>query len=380
MYVCLSPNGRSQSQSDEAAMTLLVGTVKGVYTLQRSSLGGRWEMASRALADLHISSLLHETRSDTIFAGAHNGGGLFASTDGGKTWEDRTTGLSSQHVYSLAAQERDGRVVLYAGTEPAALHRSYDLGETWHELSSLTDVPNTEKWTFPPPPHIAHVKNVIFDPRDASVIYAAVEQGALLKTTDAGETWREIETYATPEDSQYKDIHRLAVHKAAPDTIFMSTGVGVYRTRDAGESWDRLTTESAPVGYPDPIFVDPADPNTVFVAGGRTGPAGWRGGFSNATVLRSRDGGAHFEDMHNGLPDEVRGNFEAMSLHESPAGIELFIGTASGEIFSSSDRGESWQLIIKGLPAFSKSGHYRHFLPEEEKRTVEAAMQAQRRS
>jgi len=41
---------------------------------------------------------------------------------------------------------------------------------------------------------------------------------------------------------------------------------------------------------------------------------------------------------------------------------------------------EVWQLIIKGLPAFSKSGHYRHFLPEEEKRTVEAAMQAQRRS
>src|SRR5436190_8807249 len=157
MYVCLSPNGRSQSQSDEPAMSLLVGTVKGVYTLQRSSLAGRWEMAARALSDRHISSLLHETRSDTIFAGAHNNGGLFASTDGGKTWEERTTGLSSQHVYSLAAQERDGSVVLYAGTEPAALHRSYDLGETWQELSSLTDVPNTEKWTFPPPPHIAHV-------------------------------------------------------------------------------------------------------------------------------------------------------------------------------------------------------------------------------
>ena len=83
---------------------------------------------------------------------------------------------------------------VYAGTEPADLHRSYDLGKTWHELSSLTDVPNTEKWTFPPPPHIAHVKNVIFDPRDASVIYAAVEQGALLKTTDAGAS-----TGRTPE-------------------------------------------------------------------------------------------------------------------------------------------------------------------------------------
>ena len=50
-----------------------------------------------------------------------------------------------------------------------------------------------------------------------------------------------------------------------------------------------------------------------------------------------------------------------------------------GEVLLTRDRGESWQLIIKGLPAFSKSGHYRHFLPEEEKRMVEATMQAQRR-
>jgi photosystem II stability/assembly factor-like uncharacterized protein len=379
MFVCLSPNGRSTSRSDEPALSMLVGTVKGVYHLERVSPASRWEIAGRSLNGLHISSLLHETKSNTVFAGAHNNGGLFASTDGGKTWEERTNGLSSMHVYSLAAQQRGDQVVLYAGTEPAALHRSYDLGQTWHELSSMTDVPNTEKWTFPPPPHIAHVKNVIFDPRDASVIYVAVEQGALLKSTDAGESWRELEAYSKDEDSQYKDIHRLALGRNNPDILYMTTGIGLYKSTDAGESWDHLTDTEAPVGYPDPLFVDPNDDRTVFIAGGRTGPAGWRTGFSHATVLRSRDGGQTWDNVRDGIPEPVRGNFEAMSMHESPDGLSFFIGTATGEVFCSEDQGDSWQLIIKGIPAFSKSGHYRHFLPDEEKRVVEAAMQAARR-
>jgi photosystem II stability/assembly factor-like uncharacterized protein len=358
-------------------MSMLVGTVKGVYSLQRDSLAGRWQMTGRSLEGKHISSLLYEPSSDLVFAGCHGNGGLYASADGGRTWEERISGLESRHVYSLAAQEREGQVVLYAGTEPAGLHRSYDLGMTWQPLPALRDVPGTEKWTFPPPPHIAHVKNVVFDSR-TSAIYAAVEQGALLRSFDSGETWTEIETYATPEDSQYKDIHRLALRPSDPATIYMTTGVGLYKSTDSGETWTRMTTEDDLVGYPDPLFIDPKDENTVFVAGGKNGPAAWRTGYSNATVLRSRDGGASWQDVRNGLPSPTRGNFEAMSLHEAADGVSLYIGTATGEIFGSEDRGDSWQLLASGLPAFSKSGHYRWFLPEEERKTVEAAMQASR--
>ena len=377
MIVCLSPNGRSQTKSEAPAMSMLAGTVKGVYHLQRDSLAGRWQMAGRSLEGRHVSSLLYEPRSELVFAGCHANGGLFASSDGGRTWEERTNGLESRHVYSLAALEREGQVVLYAGSEPAGLHRSYDLGQTWQPLPALRDVPGTEKWTFPPPPHIAHVKNVVFDQRRPA-IYAAVEQGALLRSYDAGETWHEIETYATPEDSQYKDIHRLALAPSNPDIIYMTTGVGLYKSADAGETWQRLTRESDRVGYPDPLFIDPQDENTVFIAGGEGGPANWRTGFSNATVLRSRDGGASWQDVRNGLPAPARGNFEAMSLHQSADGVSLYIGTATGEIYGSDDRGDSWQLLASGLPAFSKSNHYRWFLPEEERRSVEAAMQAAR--
>jgi photosystem II stability/assembly factor-like uncharacterized protein len=378
MIVCLSPNGRSQTRADAPAMSMLAGTVKGVYALKRDSAGGRWQIAGRSLEGKHVSSLLHELDSGLVFAGCHANGGLFVSADEGRKWEERTTGLESKHVYSLAAYERDGRVVLYAGTEPAGLHRSFDLGVTWQPLPSIRDVPGTDKWTFPPPPHIAHVKNVVVNPA-TSAIYAAVEQGALLRSYDAGETWEEIETYATPEDSQYKDIHRLALVHADPDIIYMTTGVGLYKSENAGETWDRLTTEDDLIGYPDPLFVDPHDAETVYIAGGKGGPATWRSGYSNATVLRSRNGGRSWDNIREGLPQPTRGNFEAMSLHEMPQALALYLGTASGEIYESVDRGDSWQLIASGLPAFSKSNHYRWFLPEEERRAVEASMQAQMR-
>ncbi|MEO1959830.1 MAG: hypothetical protein ABGW82_02435, partial [Paracoccus sp. (in: a-proteobacteria)] len=52
-------------------------------------------------------------------------------------------------------------VTLFLGTSPAALYRSDDLGESWAEIPSLLEVAGTGKWTFPPPPHIPHVKHIV---------------------------------------------------------------------------------------------------------------------------------------------------------------------------------------------------------------------------
>ena len=94
---------------------------------------------------------------DGVLAGTH-GDGIDFSADGGAHWQERDDGVTLRDIYSLAAIERDGGVTIYAGTQPAALFRSRDEGQSWHELPALRHVPGTEHWTFPAPPHVAHTK------------------------------------------------------------------------------------------------------------------------------------------------------------------------------------------------------------------------------
>ena len=105
----------------------------------------------------------------------------------------------------------NGHVRLFAGTEPAHLFVSEDLGLNWRELPALRSVPSVPKWSFPAPPHVGHVKHINFDADNPNTIYASVEVGGLLRSTDGGESWEEF-------PGLYEDVHRLMVHPA--DTIF----------------------------------------------------------------------------------------------------------------------------------------------------------------
>jgi len=173
MTVCLSPNGSTTFAGQAPPEDLLVATVDGIARLRPDGSHGTWSTAEPHLRGMHISSILFEPLGGGLFAGVH-GEGLYYSADGGESWEPRMEGLTVKHVFSLSSVERAGSVVLYEGTEPAHLFESSDYGETWTELPNLRQVPDTDKWTFPAPPHVGHVKSIVFDPRDARVMYVGV--------------------------------------------------------------------------------------------------------------------------------------------------------------------------------------------------------------
>jgi photosystem II stability/assembly factor-like uncharacterized protein len=357
MTVCLSPNGSTVHEGPAAASDVLIGTIDGIVRLQAQ--GGAWRATGHYLAGLHISSILLEPKRGGLFAGVH-GEGLYFSADGGHTWEPRTAGLDVKHVFSLGRAERDGGVVLFAGTEPAHLYESLDYGASWAELPALRQVPDTERWTFPAPPHVGHVKTIVPDPRDARVLYVGIEQGALLKSTDAGRTFRELASYAKPNDHAYKDVHRIVLRPDRPDDVFMPSGIGLYASHDAGETWERITTRDDRIGYPDQFLVSPRDNNVMFMAGSATSPGAWRTSHhADSTVLRSDDGGRTWQPAGAGLPDNMRHNIEAMSLGRWPGGFTLFAATTAGDVFASDDEARSWRGIASGLPSISKVGHYR---------------------
>jgi photosystem II stability/assembly factor-like uncharacterized protein len=357
--VCLSTNGVNTHSADSPPTRLLVATADGLAILERDSPANQWHHVDTALRGLHPSAVVRQPKSGALFAGIHNGGLYFSGNDGAD-WEKRTNGLTIEHVFSLRAIG----IGILAGTEPVSLFKSTDYGQTWTELPAIHQVPNMDKWTFPGPPHIAHTKSIAVDPRDENVMYVGVEQGALLATTDGGESWHEIESYYTPEDMWYRDIHQVMLRPSNPDEIYMNTGIGFYHSRDQGKTWEHRTGPDSRIGYPDQLVFSPLDDNVLFMSGARRDPTTWRAaGLADAIVLKSSDSGRTWSECGNGLPSPMRHNIEAMGAAAYPGGYTLFIGDTGGNVYSSENQGESWSLIASGLGPVSKGGHYRAFQP-----------------
>jgi photosystem II stability/assembly factor-like uncharacterized protein len=376
--VCLSANGNTLCESERAARRMLVATTASIYEFSRPDVRAAWSCQRKdLLAGHHVSALTHEPRSGLLFAGLHFQGGLLVSADGGSSWEARNEGLASGHVYTLFVQYRGERTVLYLGTEPAMLYRSEDLGHNWTALPAVREVPDTDKWFFPR--SVPHIKHIASHPSEPDTLYVCVEQGDLLKSVDAGKSWRQLTSLDRPDDKHRRDMHRVTFRKDNPRELFLTTGIGLYHSTDAGESWDRLTDTHFSLGYPDPFFIDPQRPDVLYMAGAAANPnPGWaETGTANPSIMRSIDSGHRWEEVMAGMRRPVRGNIEAFALHFSKeAGLELFAGTACGELYTSRDEAQSWTLISDQLDPVSKGPHFRHFLPREQRQAYEERLRS----
>ena len=105
MAIGLSHGGSNVYAATERSRQLWVGTQDGLVLFERGADG--WREAQRALRGQHISSIIFEKSSGTMFAGAFFGS-IHASADGGKTWERRDNGMTIHDVYSLASHVVDG--------------------------------------------------------------------------------------------------------------------------------------------------------------------------------------------------------------------------------------------------------------------------------
>lgn len=358
MVICLSPGGQTISVGELPKEMLLVGTTRGIFPFVRQN--GSWSPKQTLLPGEHISALLFEPASRTLFAGTY-GKAIYASEELGRHWERRDLSSGNLEIYTLAVQEVGGHPRLYAGTQPAHLFFSDDLGQRWSELPGLRQVEGVEKWTFPGPPHQAHVKSLAFDPRRSETIYAAVEVGGFLRSTDGGKSWQTVA-------GLNPDAHRVLVPPSDPGKVYLvmpttNAGpteiAGVCVSRDGGESWTSLTPRDFRIGYVDPLLLHPRNGSLIFTAGAKTGPGTWRKlHTADARIARSRDGGKSWEVLNEGLPDHIRGNVEALAMDVWNGGFALFAGTTDGEVFSSADEGDSWQKIIQGIGPVSKAHHY----------------------
>jgi photosystem II stability/assembly factor-like uncharacterized protein len=171
-----------------------------------------------------------------------------------------------------------------------------------------------------------------------------------------------VTSYATADDRWYHDAHRIVFRPSDPSSIYLTSGEGLYHTTDAGQTWSHLTTRHDRVGYPDALFLDPDDERIITMAGSGRSPDAWIAGddtSAGAGILRSTDAGASWTELHDGLTQPIRGNFEAMSMHHHHSHLALYAGTAVGEVFERPERDAPWTRIAADLPPVSKVGHYK---------------------
>src|ERR1700687_3832200 len=202
-------------------------------------------------------------------------------------------------------------------------------------------------------------------PRQPNVFYMAAVNGGVWKTTDFGNTWNPIF-----DDQPTGSIGALAVAPSDPNIIYagsgeglqrpdLATGDGVYKSTDAGKSWTHLPNLRGAQQIT-AILIDPKDPNRVFVAGERHpyGPNAERG------VFRSTDGGQSFQkvlykDENTGAADLVFDPANPQTIYavlwaarvapwEVRSGASIFI--AGSGLFKSTDGGDTWRPLTKGLP------------------------------
>ncbi|HEV7210042.1 MAG TPA: exo-alpha-sialidase [Mycobacteriales bacterium] len=356
---------------------VLVGTRKGAFVLTSDGKREKWDVAGPHFAGWEIyhvkGSVADPNRVYASQTSGWFGQQIQRSEDGGATWAPvgnkfSYDGIPGTHqwydgtphpwefarVWHLEPSLTDPDTV-YAGVEDAALFRTTDGGQEWQELSGLREHQSGSQWQ--PGAGGMCLHTIVLDPAVPGRMYVAISAAGVFRSDDAGTSWRPInrgllsDGIPSPAAEVGHCVHRIALHPARPDVLFMQKHWDVMRSDDAGESWQEISG-NLPSDFGFPIDVHAHEPDTVYVVPIKSDsehfpPEG------KLRVYRSRTGGNDWEPLTKGLPQSncyVNVLRDAMAV-DSLDTCGVYFGTTGGQVYGSADAGDSWAPIVRDLPA-----------------------------
>jgi hypothetical protein len=377
---------------------VLVGTRKGAFILTADGKREKWDLSGPHFAGWEIYHLKGSPVDPNRLYASQTSGWfgqvIQRSSDGGKAWETPGGGLtampdgmpsgeSNKFVYNASAENGkpltthqwyDGtqhpwefkRVwhlepsltdpdVVYAGVEDAALFRSTDGAQTWHELSGLRGHDSGPRWQ--PGAGGMCLHTILLDPSHPDRIFIAISAAGAFRTDDAGKTWKPInrglKSNTIPDGTAEVGhcVHRIAMHRSRPDVLFMQKHWDVMRSDNGGESWQEVSG-NLPTDFGFPIDVHAHEPETVYVVPIKSDSEHYPPD-GKLRVYRSKTGGNEWEALTRGLPQSncyVNVLRDAMAV-DSLDSCGVYFGTTGGQVYASPDAGENWAPIVRDLPA-----------------------------
>jgi photosystem II stability/assembly factor-like uncharacterized protein len=367
-------DGKEQAMS---RVRVLVGTRKGAFVITGDGKRDRWDVSGPYFGGWEIYHLKGSPANpDRLYASQSSawfGQVIQRSDDAGKTWEsvgnefayDGPTGThlwydGTPHpwdfarVWHLEPSATDPDTVL-AGVEDAALFRTTDGGRSWHELPALRTHESGKLWQ--PGAGGMCLHTIVVDPAKPERMFIAISAAGVFRTDDGGQSWRPMnkglvsEQIPNPTAEVGHCVHRVAMHRTRPDTLFMQKHWDVMRSDDAGETW-REVSGNLPTDFGFPIDVHAHEPETIYVVPIKSDSEHYPPD-GKLRVYRSRTGGHEWEALTNGLPQShcyVNVLRDAMAIDAlDPCGI--YFGTTGGQVYGSADGGDHWAPIVRDLPS-----------------------------
>ncbi|HEY7233413.1 MAG TPA: sialidase family protein [Gemmatimonadaceae bacterium] len=360
-----------------SGVRVLVGTKKGAFVLNADGKRKSWDVSGPHFAGWEIYHMKGSPSDPRrIYASQSNGwfGQVMPrSDDGGQTWQtvgnkftyDGVTGTHAwydgsphpwefKRVWHVEPSLGDPDHV-YAGVEDAALFESRDGGQNWTELSGLRQHDTGPKWQ--PGAGGLCLHTILIDPTNPQRIFVAVSAAGAFRTDDGGATWKPInrglhsQYIPDPTADVGHCVHRLAMHRSRPNVLFMQKHWDVMRTDNAGDTWTEVSG-NLPTDFGFVIDVHAHEPETIYVVPIKSDSEHYVHD-GQLRVFRSRTGGNEWEALTKGLPQKdcyVNVLRDAMSVDSlDPCGV--YFGTSGGQVYASADGGDSWNAIVRDLPA-----------------------------
>jgi len=360
-----------------SGVRVLVGTRKGAFVLTADERRLSWNVAGPHFAGWEIYHLKGSPADpNRLYASQSSGwfGQLIQrSNDGGVTWEPVDSGFAYDgipgthqwydgtphpwefaRVWHLEPSLNDPDTV-YAGVEDAALFRTTDGGRSWHELSGLRKHGSGASWQ--PGAGGMCLHTILLDPQNAERIFVAISAAGAFRSDDAGTSWQPINRglksigIPDPDAEVGHCVHRLAMHRARPNVLYMQKHWDVMRTDDAGGSWHEVSG-NLPTDFGFAIDVHAHEPETIYVVPIKSDSEHFPLD-GKLRVYRSRSGGNQWEPLTHGLPQSdcyVNVLRDAMAV-DSLESCGVYFGTTGGQVYASADSGDTWEPIVRDLPA-----------------------------
>jgi photosystem II stability/assembly factor-like uncharacterized protein len=355
---------------------ILVGTRKGAFILTSDARREEWKISKPHFAGWEVYHLKGSpVNPNRLYASQSSGwfGQVIQrSNDGGNTWEpvgnkfvyEGDPGTHQwydgsqrpwafKRVWKLEPSLTDPETI-YAGVEDAALFRSTDNGQTWQELSGLRAVKGN---LWAPGAGGMCLHTIIQDPSNPKRIYTAISAAGAFRTDDGGQTWQAINRglqsgseLPDPEAEVGHCVHCIAMHPSHPDVLFMQKHWDIMRTDNAGEAWHEVSG-NLPTDFGFTIAVHAHEPETIYVVPIKSDSEHFPPD-GKLRVYRSRTGGNVWEPLTKGLPQSncyVNVYRSAMAV-DTLDSCGIYFGTTGGQVYASANSGDSWMSLASDLP------------------------------